>query len=201
MRKTRGGLLVSSFYTGQQSGKYNKLAQLTVPRFIRVSRDFGGTVCAIHAKIRGMEQRSPVKPLTRNAITYQKHRHEVFWQITIPLVVGALFIVAIGLTIAIGGSLAQINKLANVALISLIIPAMFFTLIAIVMTVATIYGLVKLILLLPYYSHSAQNFLLIVRIRVGRASDAVSEPFLRMHAWRASAGQLRRSLRRRPPSA
>jgi hypothetical protein len=148
-----------------------------------------------------MQDKRPFKPPARNPITYQKHRHEVFWQITVPLVAGALIIVAIGLTIAIGGSLAEINKLANVSMIFLIIPAMFFTLIAIAITIASIYGLVRLILVLPYYLRLAQNFMLVVRIRVGRVSDAVTEPFLRVHSWSASAGQLRRSLRRKPPTS
>ena len=147
-----------------------------------------------------MQDQRPFKPPARNPITFQKHRHEVFWQITVPLIAGALIIVTIGLTIAIGGNLAQINKLANVSMIFLIIPAMFFTLIGIAITVASVYGLVRLILVLPYYMRLAQNFMLVVRIRVSRVSDAAAEPFLRMHSWRASAGQLGRSLRRRPPS-
>jgi hypothetical protein len=152
-------------------------------------------------KYRVMQSPLPVKPRTRNPITYQKHRHEVFWQITVPLAIGAFCIVALGVTIAVGANMAQISKLASVSLISLIIPAMFFTLIAIAITVASIYGLVRLIILLPYYTREAQNFLLVVRVRVGKASDAVVEPFLRAHSWRASAGQLKRSLRRKPPAA
>lgn len=147
-----------------------------------------------------MQNQRPFQPPARNPITQQKHRHEVFWQITVPLIAGALIIVTIGLTIAVAGNLAQINKLANVSMIFLIVPAMFFTLIGIAITIASIYGLVRLILVLPYYMRLAQNFMLVVRIRVGRASDAASEPFLRIHSWRASAGQLGRSLRRRPPS-
>jgi len=147
-----------------------------------------------------MQNHRPFQPPARNPITQQKHRHEVFWQITVPLIAGVLIIVTIGLTIAVAGNMAQINKLANVSMIFLIVPAMFFTLIGIAITVASVYGLVRLILVMPYYMRLAQNFMLVVRIRVSRVSDAATEPFLRIPAWRPSAGPLRRSLRRKPPA-
>ena len=148
-----------------------------------------------------MEYPPPRKPMTRNQVTYQKHRHEVFWQITMPIVVGATLIVALGVTIAVGANMAQISKMADVALISLIIPAMIFTLIFIVINAAVIYLLVRLVVMLPFYSKVVQDFLIVVHFRVLKVGDAMTEPFLRIHAWRASTGQLRRSLRREPPAS
>ena len=141
----------------------------------------------------------PRRPSTRNPVTYQKHRHEVFWQITVPIAIGVILIVGTAIVVAVGASAEQISKLADVSLISLIIPAMIFTLIFIAINVAVIYGLVRLVVLLPFYSKVAQDFLIVVHFRVQKVGDVITEPFLRVHAWRASAGQLKRSLRRKPP--
>jgi hypothetical protein len=133
----------------------------------------------------------------RNPVTHARHRREVFYQITLPLLIGLLllivFFVFILLTVTQGGSTLQ--RWADVSLIWLIIPALFFTLIILVMMGAFIYLITFLLRLIPGYAHIGQMYLEMVKTRVGKITDLIVEPFLRTRSgWAVlrQAGKLGR---------
>ena len=83
----------------------------------------------------------PAQPVERNPVTYQKHRNEVLWQITVPLVVGAIVILipAVLVLLASVTGISQLTKLAQVSLIWLIIIGMVISLLVMIMTIVMIY--------------------------------------------------------------
>jgi hypothetical protein len=91
----------------------------------------------------------------RNLETYQKHRREIFWQITIPLLIGVLIVlvVAVGVTF---GSAMDVSRWADISLIWLILPALLIALVLIV----TAPGLCPLLLIrkLPPFMLRLQDF-------------------------------------------
>src|SRR5512143_208970 len=100
----------------------------------------------------------PVK--TGNTATALRHRREVFLQITIPLAIGIIIVLALAVMTAVGVTAATQSQMADAALVELITPVLIFGVITLLILGASIYGLVRLILIAPYYFLRAQIFFL-----------------------------------------
>lgn len=125
------------------------------------------------------------KPLPeRNPLTARKHRREVFRQITIPLVIGIVIVVVFAAVSVIGPN-NQVSRIADISLIWLIAPAMLFGLIFLVLNVLMVYGLYKLLQVLPGYARLTQDFFALAGRRVRQYSDTAVEPFVRASSVRA----------------
>lgn len=133
--------------------------------------------------------------LPRNPITHQRHRREVFWQITFPvmLVCVVLLILAV---LTVGLSTERASKWADISLIWMIIPALLFSLLTMILLAAGVYLTLRLIHILPFYFYKGHNWFLLVNLRMSSLGDRLAEPFLRVRAWKAGAGALSRQIRR-----
>jgi hypothetical protein len=69
---------------------------------------------------------------------------------------------------------------------------MFVTLLSLLFLGASIYGIMRLILVLPKYSYQALGWLLLFGLQLRRVNDRLVEPFLRMHMLSASMKTLGR---------
>jgi predicted PurR-regulated permease PerM len=129
-----------------------------------------------------------------NPVTQRKHRQEVFWQITLPLALGVLLMLAAGAGVIVAGVRGSdaVGRLASIAVIWLISPSMFIGLIFLVINAGLAYGLLRLIEVLPHYSRQVQDFFILIAARVRQISDAAVEPVLRSKGFAASLRALRR---------
>jgi hypothetical protein len=138
-------------------------------------------------------QTPPVEQALRNPQTEALHRREVFWQITVPLMIGGVIFAAfVILTIIANASLA--SQGADVALIWLLILPILMTLLVFVILAAMVYGLWKLLALLPGKMYQVQNIFQKIQAFVRMASDKLVEPFLKVHSTSASVGAFWHSL-------
>lgn len=128
-------------------------------------------------------------------MTHAKHRREVRWQITLPLVLGILLCLALSVLSFFAES-GTASVWADISLIWLIIPALFFAFIALVILGGLAYGVYYVIKVLPPAMHKVQVFFSTVYLRVKRASDAAASPFIKAQGIAASAKALRRQLRK-----
>ena len=129
----------------------------------------------------------------RDQIAYQKHRREVFWQITLPVLVGiGIFLVAFVLVILSGSRGA--SQGADIAAIWLLILPIFMTLIGCVLVAALVYGVWKLIEVLPSNMYKLQNALMMVRNKVSNFSNYSTAPFIKAQSISASMSAFWRSL-------
>ena len=133
--------------------------------------------------------------LPRNPITHQRHRREVFWQITFPVILVCVILLVLAV-LAVGLSAESASTWADISLIWMIIPALLFSLLAMILLAAGVYLTIKLLYLLPFYFYKGHNWFLLVNLRVGNIGDRLAEPFLRVRAWKAGAGALGRQMRR-----
>jgi hypothetical protein len=144
-----------------------------------------------------MAEEQFIPPLReRNPITTQKHRHEVFWQITVPVTVGGvlLLLIAIGVVIAYFANTGDIAKWASVSTIILIVPAMIIGLIVIVVSAGMAFLVTRGLSEAPFIARRIQDIAVLIVVRVNKASDASTEPLLRVHQFTAGL----RALFRRP---
>lgn len=128
----------------------------------------------------------------RNPITTQKHRHEVFWQITVPVTVGGalLLLIAIGVVVAYFTSTGDIAKWANTSVIILIVPAMFIGLVLIATSAGLAYLVTRGLSEAPYFARRVQDITVLIALRINKVSDASAEPFLRVHQFTAAVRAL-----------
>lgn len=140
------------------------------------------------------EQFRPSPYRHRNPVTYQKYKREVFYQIYLPTIIGALVLLVIvaGILIASARGTGDISKWADTALISLIVPALIITLVFTIASVGMIYLVTRLLAESPFFFKRVQDFFVLVGLRVRKASDLSVEPFLRVHGLMASLRALRR---------
>ena len=143
-----------------------------------------------------MEDTQPNPPLERNQVTYQRHRREVFWQVVIPIAAGFILVATL-IYLAIQTTPDQASLWADISAIWLIVPVMTITLLSLVLLVAGIYLNVRLIRILPYYSHQVQRWVSLLAARISHVDNRAVEPILRLREFRASITALSRNIRRK----
>jgi hypothetical protein len=130
----------------------------------------------------------------RNPVTHQKHRQEVLWQITLPLLLGLASVLAAAILVVIasfqGGE--QASVWADISTVWLIIPLLFATLIFLALTAALAFGVTMLLRRLPPYARLVQDFFKTVSYQVRRYSNKAVEPVLKAHGAAAALRSLRR---------
>jgi FtsH-binding integral membrane protein len=120
----------------------------------------------------------------RNPITRQRHRKEVLWQITFPLLITGLILLAFSI-LSITMTPEETSVWADISLIWLIMPVMVLTLISLAMLIASIYAVLKLIQVLPVFAFRLQNGLILIRANIRTIADRSVEPVLRINSFSA----------------
>ena len=124
----------------------------------------------------------------RNSVTEADHKRDVLWQITLPFVVGVLVIIIFGVFViasAVKGP-EGVSLWADISLIWLILPALFFTLLATAVLGALLYGVIRLIDVLPRYTYKAQNVLAAIQRKLTQISNTAAEPVMKTNTWTAA---------------
>jgi|YNPNPStandDraft_1061719.scaffolds.fasta_scaffold13788_2 hypothetical protein len=108
-----------------------------------------------HAKINNM------KRTTAELSTLEIHRRQVLWQIWLPVTIFVLAFIALATLSAIGTSRNADNGtfLSSISMIVLILPLIPVGLIAIIILAALIYGLAKVLQILPVYSLMIRTYI------------------------------------------
>jgi lipopolysaccharide export LptBFGC system permease protein LptF len=133
----------------------------------------------------------------RNPLTHQRHRREVLWQITIPVGVFALILLALAVLAIVQASPDQASVWADISLMGMIIPTFIITLIFFIFLSACVYLVLRIIGILPYYFLRAHEWLLLVGSRMVEIQDKLIEPFLRVQSTLASLQELDRQIRKK----
>lgn len=135
-------------------------------------------------------QNYPSSPRIRNPEAKLRHQKEVFWQITVPLIVGILLFLGASVLITVGASI-DTSRLADATLVWLIIPWLILSLLAIIVLSGMVYGVVKLIQVLPFTFYRLNRFLGRVHGMVSQAGDKLVEPLLKIASLRGRLQALR----------
>jgi hypothetical protein len=119
-----------------------------------------------------MEHQNRVSQLVRNPKTHTEHRREVFWQITLPLVIGILLVLAAVAAIIVSTvqPVSDVGRWADVSLMWLILPSLFLAFILLVI-------LIGLIVLASYLLRMIPPYALVVQLYIEQAKDKISEFF------------------------
>jgi FtsH-binding integral membrane protein len=123
-------------------------------------------------------------PPERNSLVHAEHRREVKRQVYLPMMIGLLVILAGVIAIIVYGLQAGANlrRWADVSLIWVIIPAMFMGLLLVLVVMAALYGITRLLGILPGYSKIVQGYFDQATAKVSQVTDGVVEPFLKVRS-------------------
>ena len=110
-----------------------------------------------------MKQQMTHNTLSQNkSPSYRQHRRQRFWQILLPLILGSLFALAVAvlMVMTIAGATTGLNASqgADAALIWIIIPLMLAAFLFTVILIGMIYGIAKLLNILPGYTMLVQHY-------------------------------------------
>ncbi len=132
----------------------------------------------------------------RNPATHAKHRREVFWQITFPLILGGILLLGMcSLTTLSGLGGGEVGLWRDVSLIGLILPTMALALIPLALLAGLVYGLSRLLTVLPGYAHSAQDIVYRLAARVVKFANSLAAPAIRLRSLLAGIQRMLDSLR------
>ena len=126
--------------------------------------------------------------LERNPKTHAEHRREAFWQITFPLVIGIPLLLAAVAVIILSATqpVTDVGRWADVSLMWLILPSLFFALILLVLLIGFVYLISYLLRLIPHYALVVQLYFEAGKNKISQLSNLSIEPILRIRAiWAA----------------
>jgi hypothetical protein len=131
-----------------------------------------------------MKNQPPVEAESRRS-----HRRQLVWQIMIPFLVMAGLIIASAVLIVRGGG-SRVGVWADISLIWIIIPVLLISLVLVFVTGLAIYGMAKLLQIIPRYTSRAQYY----SDRISRAAGKAVDGAIRPLVWIKQAGAVINSL-------
>ena len=142
-------------------------------------------------------QPSPRPPRKRNPLTRQRHKKDVFWQITVPLVVLLLILFALGglviASTATGGG--TVSAIADTALVWMALPTLFVLLVVLLVLGGVVYAVMWIINVLPPYFKVAHDWTAKIAALVKGYSARISDPVIEVRARAAAVGKAAQRLR------
>ena len=137
----------------------------------------------------GMERNNSFNHFVRNPQTHAKHRRESFWQITFPLIIGILVILAavVGIIISATQPTTELRRWADLSLMWMILPSLFFAFLILVILIGLVYGISVLSGAVPRYAAIALFYMQVVEGKVRQISDKLAEPFIKTNSTWAAA--------------
>lgn len=134
--------------------------------------------------------------LERNPVTHARHRREVLWQITAPLAVGVVILLALAVLTTLATA-DQASVWADISLMWLIMPALIAAFIFMIILAGSVYITMWLIRELPLYFQQTHLWLLLFGEQVRRIGDKMVEPILRIQSFSSSIRTLDQQVRRK----
>jgi uncharacterized membrane protein len=117
----------------------------------------------------------------RNPLTHARHRKEVFWQITIPLMIGILLVLVAVTVVLLSATHAATNlsRWADVSLIWLILPSLLIAFIFFIILIAFTYLITIVLKMTPPYARIIQLYFETGKSKVVFYSNKVTEPIVK----------------------
>lgn len=116
-------------------------------------------------------------------------------QITLPLAIGVFVLLIFSILVVLGEN-STVRRWADISMIWLIIPVMFFTFLGMLLLAGMVYMTVYLVIELPFLSYRLLIKLRVLQAAIRKFSDRLVEPFLRVESFKASMQAVPSGLRK-----
>ena len=135
-----------------------------------------------------MDNQNRASRPAHNPKTHAAHRREVFWQITLPMLIGILLVLsALGVIVFLTVQpVTDVERWADVSLIWLILPSLFLALILLAILIGFIVLISYLVRLIPPYALTVQLYIEQFKAKLLQIFNLSIEPILRIKTiWTA----------------
>jgi hypothetical protein len=135
-----------------------------------------------------MEHQNRVSQPLRNPKTHAEHRREVFWQITFPLLIGILLLLAaVGVIVYLTVQpVTDVGRWADVSLIWLILPSLFLAFLMLAILIGFIVLVSYLLRLIPPYALIVQLYIEQFKGKLSQIFNLSVEPIFKIQTlWAA----------------
>jgi hypothetical protein len=116
-------------------------------------------------------------PHPMESLSVRAHKNQFIWQILIPMIVIGGLIVA-GAVLVVTGGASRTGVGADISIIWLIAPVLFFALLPLAILIAVIYGMAKLLKAIPHYTGKTQGFFALLSAKSRTLGDGAAKPFV-----------------------
>jgi hypothetical protein len=136
-----------------------------------------------------MDNQNRVSQQQRNPKTHAEHRREVFWQITLPMLLGVLLILAaVGVIVFLTVQpVTDVGRWADVSLMWLIFPSLFLAFLLLVILIGFIVLVTYILRLIPPYALIVQLYIEQFKGKLSQIFNLSVEPILKIKSlWTAA---------------
>jgi hypothetical protein len=115
-----------------------------------------------------------------------KHRKQTFWQIWVPLCLSILVILFLAVLAAVSAGTSAspiVTNWSHLSLIYMITPALIAGFVVLAVLGLVIFGLARLLDILPVYTRKVQGFFHQVAVFIREWSDKTAQPVLAIKSW------------------
>lgn len=137
----------------------------------------------------------------RNPQTHAAHRRSFFWQVALPFFIFVL--IFLGMAVGVGAAAASgsgsLRRWADVAILWQLPLPIFLSLLCLIVNLAMLYGLLRLIGVLPGAARQVHSYVLLAQSKVNALADRLVSPFIAIRVANAKIRAARRALTGKPP--
>ncbi len=119
-------------------------------------------------------------PILEETPSIKAHKRQAFWQITFPLVMTVLLVLAVAVLTGISafGEASGSVRWAAISTIWLVVPVMLIAFVFLAVLVAMIYGMMRLLKIIPPYTGKAQYYVNRAADKIKTAADVATRPVI-----------------------
>jgi ABC-type dipeptide/oligopeptide/nickel transport system permease component len=125
-----------------------------------------------------------------NRATQEKHRRNVLWQITLPLVVTIIIGVALAILVSIPGDSALTSRWSSISIVFMAIPLLFIGIIGLALLILLAYGLARLLHIIPPYARLLQNYMDFLGARIKDIANKLAKPIMDINVFLAAVNKM-----------
>ncbi len=114
-------------------------------------------------------------PSFKKTVSYQAHRRDFIWQIIVPIMLALILVIAASVVAATSPAAAA-SLWADISIIWLLIPALFFAFILFIILGGLIYAMAMLLKVTPIYIHKLYGLIRLLTQKIENAADAIAKP-------------------------
>jgi hypothetical protein len=141
---------------------------------------------------------STLKSELNQSDSYQRHKKQCFWQILIPVGLAALLTLVMAVLIAQTPASTDlsvsVSQMADASLIYLVLPVLFFAVLATLFLLGLIYLVARLLKILPAYTLLVQQYASLVAEQLTYYLNKVVAPLIAIKGIQAGVGAFFSSL-------
>lgn len=143
-----------------------------------------------------MEMTHKYSPEQDRSNAARDHRRQVFWQISAPLAVAVLILGFLGYLASAStfSNFESGTKYSSISLIWILLPWLLIAFVTIIISAALIFGISRLLSIIPAYALKAQIFIEFLVGKVVYYNDKAAEPVIHIHTWLVSLRVVRKRM-------